>query len=61
MRWKVWLYFKCLTDPKKELYLHSAQPNDPTSFDETFVTNNPAQGDYDRHDLSSQMFVLDLL
>jgi hypothetical protein len=35
--------------------LHSAQPNDPASFDETFMTNNPAQEDYDRPDLASQL------
>ena len=41
----------------QELYLHSAQPNDPASFDESFMTNNPAQEDYDRPDLASQLFV----
>ena len=37
--------------------MHSAQPNDPTSFDETFMTNNPAQEDHDRTDLASQMYL----
>ena len=53
-----WLYFHVDYDWWKELYLHSAQPNDPASFDETFMTNNPAQEDYDRPDLASQLYLL---
>ena len=36
----------------KELYLHSAQPNDPVAFDE-----NLPQDDYDRPDLASQLYI----
>jgi glucose-induced degradation protein 4 len=39
----------------KELYLHSAQPNDPTSFDASFTSNGSMQEDLERADLTSQL------
>jgi len=39
----------------KEMYLHSAQPNDPVSFDDTFMTNNPANGEFDRPETNLQL------
>jgi hypothetical protein len=47
--------YRYTSTDEKELYLHSAQPNDPASFDDTFMTNSSGQDDYDRAEFTSQL------
>lgn len=49
MRWKVFIICKLAFCWFKELYLHSAQPNDPELFDEEFPQDN-------RPDIRSQLY-----